>query len=293
MSLAAVKTEKQVKTTLKELKSMIKELENLRENLDYHILDPEESLGFVGSIEFEKPVPVNTLFQQSTYSRELSVIMNTNKMWLKKLEFFNDKSYKVLATFNFKGVDGDVYEGNFTIQTLVEGLALLYQDNVYREFTGGRVKVEGSELNDFLNFVDNAVKDVVQSGAHTLLTPRELFRKHHEATGKGDYMIFHAKDWRLITFVTDFVGPHDEDYVGIVVKKDGIYITFYDLYLHPVDVVGIDSIKESRYKITSSTLAKSPLAPTLVKLVKDSVKYLNEYAELAKVVFLGVKAYVT
>jgi len=292
-SLARARSGSRAEVSEKKIRGMVEELIDLRESLDYHILDPEGLPAITGSIEFEKPIPLPRTVHFAIYDRNLWVVLDTQKMSLKKLEFVDGGSYKVRATFEVCGVDGVDYEMKSSYYSTVEGLTLLYHDNVYRELMGGRAKVEGGELNDFLSFVDGAVRAVVQSGGHELVSPREMFRKYFDASGSGRYGIFYAKDWEAIIFITDYVGPHDEDYIGVVAKKNGVYIALFDLLQQPVDYVGIDYIKESKYRITASTLSKSPLAPTLIKLVREGVKYLNEYVELAKIVFLGAKAFAT
>jgi len=277
----------------KEIKNMIKELDNLRDSLDYHVLDPEGLPSIRGSIEFVNPVPLSNVVWMIPFNRELNVLVGVNRVWLKKLEFFNDMSYRARAVLKVSTVDNEDIEPVIAYRSSVEALTLLYHENAYRELTGGQTKIEGSELADLLQFMDGIVKAVAQSGLNKVADAREVFRKYHEATGYGEYSIFELKDWRTINFITDYVGPLNEDFVGISYKKKDPYIIFYNAVLEPVDVIGIDSIKESKYRITMATLSKSPLMPSLIKTVKEGVKYLNEYMELAKLVFLGVKAYVT
>lgn len=277
----------------KEIKNMIKELDDLSDSLDYHVLDPEGLPSIRGSIEFANPVPISNVVWMAPYGRELNVLVGANRVCLKKLEFFNNMSYRARAVLKVSTVDDEDVEPVIAYRSSVEALAMLYHENAYRELAGGQAKIEGGELADLLQFMDGIVKTVAQSGLDKMASAREVFRKYYEATGYGEYSIFELKDWRTINFITDYVGPLNEDFVGISYRKGDHYIIFYNAVLEPVDVIGIDYIKESRYRITMASLTKSPLMPSLIKTVKEGVKYLNEYMELAKLVFLGVKAYVT
>jgi len=276
----------------KEIKNVINSLVGLAQSVDYHILDPEGLPPITGTIEFEKPVPIPKTVQFAVYNRNLWILVNTNKVLLKRIEFIDDQYYKVFVAFDVKSMDGSKIEMYHKYSSIVEGIALLYHDNPRMELLSGRVKIEGDNLKEFLRFVDTALNEVVQSSEHVHMSPRDLFRRYHEVTGKGNSSIFAWSDLSAMYVITDYVGSYDEEYIGFEVrKKSDVYLILCNATQDPVDVIGIDYLKESMYRISSATLARLPVANTLVQLVDEGSKLFANYMELAKLVFLGVKAY--
>jgi len=275
----------------REIKDAINSLVELTEGIDYHILDPDGLPPITGAVEFEKPVPIPKTVHFATYERNIWAMVNTNKMFLKKVEFMDDQYYKVLAMFIARDVDGYEIEVIYKYFSVVEGIALLYHDNPRTEIINGRAKIEGDNLKEFLKFVDTALNEIIQSGEHVHMSPRDVFRRQYELTRKGSYAIFNWSDLDSVFFITDYVGSYDEEYIGFKIKKKNVYLVLCDASQMPVDLISIDYIKDSMYKISSSTLARLPVADILIRLASEGSKLFVDYVELAKLVFLGVKTY--
>jgi len=295
------RTERKARVTEKDIKALVREMQALPEtlNLDFHIVDPKELLPPEGVVEFERPVPLRHVVQISPDSREIFVVVNTNKMRLLRLEFGGgDSMYRTKATFLVSDSEGWETEIKYNYITTVEGLTLLFHDALYKELKEGRARISGNELENLVNFVDASIKELVRSGEHRLITPRDTFRNYNETTRVGSSDIFIFKDWCRIAFVTDFTGPDNEEYIGIEMARpryteSGVYVTLLDRFQKIVNIIGIGAVKAAPYKIEPSRLAKLPVAPILLKLKNDGVKLLNDYLELSKLVFLGVRAYVS
>jgi len=264
-----------------DIKSAVNRLVELTRNTRYYITDPA-GLSVFGAVEFEKPVPIPRTVRIDVYDRRMLVVVDTKKLFLKRVEFNKEGYYKVEATFISRTADETDVEVFKSYYSYVEGVTLLYHENPRKEILEGRAKIEGDELKEFLMFVDAAIDEVVRSGSHAHISPKDALW--------GSDMLWVG--WDSVCVLTDYTGLLDEDFIGLEVRKErDVYLALFDAALRPVALVGIDYFKESMFKISSTTLSRLPVAQILARLADESAKVVNDYLELAKIVRLGVGAY--
>lgn len=279
--------------TQKELKRIISEFERIPKEVTYHVVDPAEFAHLTGKIEFREPVPIRNTLQMHVFDRKLSIFVNTDKLFLKSIEFFDDPFQKVVAIFEVRRPESKPMDVKFNYATYVEGLTLLYHDEVYRAYREGRAEISPPDFKEFLQLLDELVNTVSQSQEANMFSAQELFREYHRNSGVGDSFIFNYGDWRRFEIITDWGGTPYIEFVGLTNIDGHPYLVLYDTSLSPVDVVGIESTWHASYRIKLSTLAKLPIAGVIKSLYEDGKRVLNKYIEQTKYMFLGVKAYAT
>lgn len=275
-----------------ELKNIIASFKELPSSIKLHILDPAEITGISGRVEFTEPVPVRSTVFIDPANRGLTLIVNSNKLFLKSVEFLDGGVVRTIAEFEVHPLTGPPSEFRAKYSTYVEGLSLLFHNEAYAAYKAGQVDVQSPELGDFLAFLDIAIQDIAQRPENRLYTAKDVFGQYHANTRIGEFLIFESGAWKAFEFVTDWRGD-DVEFLGLALIDGHPYLTLYNVFLDRVDSVGIEAMKSANYRLKLSTLARLPVANTIKELYVSGKEVLNNYFELNKLVFLGVKASVT
>lgn len=163
--------------------------------------------------------------------------------------------------------------------SLAEGLAYLFLPEVLREYRNGNVEVAlgGSRFQDFIDIIVEFGGDLA-SKYNELQGSRDLFSRYYRP---GIYVL---KRYPGIDF--SFIGLGYDDYSG------NSYLLACNRYIKVVFKACINCDNSKGYSISHKHVEYLPVYREAVGLVKKKAhSIVDEYKELVKIAYLGVKAY--
>lgn len=291
----------------KKFLDMLDNIKSLTKSLMLHVVDPAEFSGVHGVIEFSEPAPLRDTVFMNPNSGALVTVVDSEKLFLDKITFYKKLSQAMIRVCSPTG-----HCTKYVVQysSSVEGLALLFHDGVYSSYRAGRATISSQELAELLSFLDVFVRDIDRNLDETYrqISAQKMFREYHEQTRSGNDLIF-STGWSSLEIVTDWYYPNVArhllrsqrsetlEFIGIKATKWKTSISLYDKYINSrisIDVsVDVNKEVEAKYRLSPLFLGKLPVTDTLVRAYTRGRKVLDDYLELAKRVFLAVKAYVT
>ena len=277
-------------TRLTDIRRVVRDFKEYVRTIKMHPLDPEE-VNIGGKIVFTKPLPLRKAVFLEPFSKEIKVVTEASELFIDTIEFIPDNIYVKAEVGLLTSENGETVGTRITCRSYVDALTLFFMLNGYEMLATEHAQAD-EEVKTFIAAVHAAIEDILRKGVDKYLDAREVFYSAYKSGNSGYYAIFEYGDWESASFMFEWNGFYDEKYVGLDYYNGRVYIGIYDAYLTPINTVGIDSLGGAKYKIKSSTLKQLPIGEKLVENYFEGKKLLKEYFELAKLVFLGVKAYV-